>query len=216
VNSGSLPALFPPSAVVPPFLPRRSSMTSTCSWRLLPDGRGVWRLASPASREDLWKLSGIGPQPPGAHIPAVPFSWGSADRARRLASVVQRLGHSAATTGPNPSRNLHRISAFRNRVGRGWPHCRVAGPCSAHVAMVRDLLDSGRRCCCWPAGVGKPRRCARSPGCWGGRPELGSWVMTPAMRSAGDGDIPHPAIGQARRMAGGAPELQPRVIDRSG
>jgi nucleoside-triphosphatase THEP1 len=79
--------------------------------------------------------------------------------------------------------------------------------------MVRDLLDSGESLLLMgPPGVGKTtalREIARVLA-----DELGRRVVVidTSNEIAGDGDIPHPAIGRARRMQVAQPELQHQVM----
>ncbi|MFO8238406.1 MAG: AAA family ATPase [Prochlorococcaceae cyanobacterium] len=131
-----------------------------------------------------------------------------------LAAVVERLGAFGGDNRAGIERTLHRISAIRNRSGEivGLT-CRVGRAVFGTVAMVRDLLDAdlslllmGR------PGVGKTtalREIARVLA-----DELGKRVVVidTSNEIAGDGDIPHPAIGRARRMQVARPELQHQVM----
>jgi nucleoside-triphosphatase THEP1 len=81
------------------------------------------------------------------------------------------------------------------------------------VAMVRDLMDSGESLLLMGRpGVGKTtalREIARVLA-----DDLGKRVVVidTSNEIAGDGDIPHPAIGRARRMQVARPELQHQVM----
>jgi nucleoside-triphosphatase THEP1 len=81
------------------------------------------------------------------------------------------------------------------------------------VAMVRDLMDSAQSLLLMGRpGVGKTtalREIARVLA-----DELGKRVVVidTSNEIAGDGDIPHPAIGRARRMQVARPELQHQVM----
>jgi stage III sporulation protein SpoIIIAA len=131
-----------------------------------------------------------------------------------LAAVVERLGAFGGDNRAGIERTLHRISAIRNRSGEivGLT-CRVGRAVFGTVAMVRDLLDAGRSLLLMGRpGVGKTtalREIARVLA-----DELGKRVVVidTSNEIAGDGDIPHPAIGRARRMQVARPELQHQVM----
>jgi stage III sporulation protein SpoIIIAA len=111
-------------------------------------------------------------------------------------------------------RTLHRISAIRNRQNRvvGLT-CRVGRGVSGSAAAIRDLVESGHSILLLgPPGVGKTtmlRDVARTLA-----DELNKRVVVvdTSNEIGGDGDIPHPGIGRARRMQVGHPELQHRVM----
>ena len=131
-----------------------------------------------------------------------------------LEAVVQQLGAFGGDNRAGIERTLHRISAIRNRTGSivGLT-CRVGRAVFGTVAMVRDLMDSGQSLLLMGRpGVGKTtalREIARVLA-----DELGKRVVVidTSNEIAGDGDIPHPAIGRARRMQVARPELQHQVM----
>ncbi len=131
-----------------------------------------------------------------------------------LQAMVERLGQFGADNRAGIERTLHRISAIRNRRGEvvGLT-CRVGRAVFGTVAMVRDLLDSGESLLLMGRpGVGKTtalREIARVLA-----DDLGKRVVVidTSNEIAGDGDIPHPAIGRARRMQVARPELQHQVM----
>ena len=131
-----------------------------------------------------------------------------------LAGVLEQLGPFGGDNRAGIERTLHRISAIRNRTGEvvGLT-CRVGRAVFGTVVMVRDLLDSGRSLLLMGRpGVGKTtalREIARVLA-----DELGKRVVVidTSNEIAGDGDIPHPAIGRARRMQVARPELQHQVM----
>jgi stage III sporulation protein SpoIIIAA len=131
-----------------------------------------------------------------------------------LQAMVERLGQFGSDNRAGIERTLHRISAIRNRRGEvvGLT-CRVGRAVFGTVEMVRDLLDSGESLLLMGRpGVGKTtalREIARVLA-----DDLGKRVVVidTSNEIAGDGDIPHPAIGRARRMQVARPELQHQVM----
>src|SRR3989440_6443444 len=128
--------------------------------------------------------------------------------------VVQRIGVFGDDNRAGIERTLHRISAIRNREGRiVGITCRVGRAVFGTVAIIRDIVESGRSILMMGRpGVGKTtllREAARVLA-----DDLGKRVMIvdTSNEIAGDGDIPHPAIGQARRMQVPTPALQHAVM----
>jgi stage III sporulation protein SpoIIIAA len=131
-----------------------------------------------------------------------------------LAAVVERLGAFGGDNRAGIERTLHRISAIRNRSGEivGLT-CRVGRAVFGTVAMVRDLLDSGRSLLLMGRpGVGKTTALREIARVLADELEKRVVVIDTSNEIAGDGDIPHPAIGRARRMQVARPELQHQVM----
>ena len=152
---------------------------------------------------------------PEARYPGRSMALGETTVSReQLQAMVERLGQFGADNRAGIERTLHRISAIRNRraevVGLT---CRVGRAVFGTVAIVRDLLDRGDSLLLMGRpGVGKTtalREIARVLA-----DELGKRVVVidTSNEIAGDGDIPHPAIGRARRMQVARPELQHQVM----
>jgi stage III sporulation protein SpoIIIAA len=128
--------------------------------------------------------------------------------------VVNRVGAFGKDNRAGIERTLHRISAIRNRVGEiiGLT-CRVGRAVFGTVDIVRDVIESGQSVLLvGRPGVGKTtllREAARVLS-----DEIGKRVVVvdTSNEIAGDGDIPHPGIGRARRMQVPYPELQHAVM----
>ena len=172
-------------------------------------------LASPESRDQLLEVVlDLGRVPEARYSGwSIPLGDNSITRAD-LKAMVERLGEFGSDNRAGIERTLHRISAIRNRRGEvvGLT-CRVGRAVFGTVEMVRDLLDSGDSLLLMGRpGVGKTtalREIARVLA-----DDLGKRVVVidTSNEIAGDGDIPHPAIGRARRMQVARPELQHHVM----
>jgi stage III sporulation protein SpoIIIAA len=131
-----------------------------------------------------------------------------------IASVVERIGRFGKDNRAGIERTLHRVSAIRNRVGDviGLT-CRVGRAVFGTVDILRDVIESGGSILLLGRpGVGKTtilREAARVLA-----DELGHRVIVvdTSNEIAGDGDIPHPAIGKARRMQVRTPSMQHEVM----
>ena len=111
-------------------------------------------------------------------------------------------------------RTLHRVSAIRNRRGSivGLT-CRVGRSVTGSAGGIQDLAENGRSILLLGRpGVGKTtmlRELARILADDLGRRVV---IVDTSNEIAGDGDIPHHAIGRARRMQVPRPELQHEVM----
>jgi stage III sporulation protein SpoIIIAA len=131
-----------------------------------------------------------------------------------LQYCVDRLGSFSGDNRAGIERTLHRISCMRNRTGEivGLT-CRVGRAVYGTIEMIRDLVETGKSILMLGRpGVGKTtalREIARVLA-----DELGKRVVIidTSNEIAGDGDIPHSAIGRARRMQVARPELQHQVM----
>src|SRR5512146_2531683 len=118
-----------------------------------------------------------------------------------LAFVVDHIGTFGDDNRAGIERTLHRISAIRNRNGK------IVGlTCRIGRAVYGTIEIMGR------PGIGKTtmlREAARVLA-----DDLGKRVVVvdTSNEIAGDGDIPHPAIGKARRMQVRTPSLQHEVM----
>jgi len=131
-----------------------------------------------------------------------------------LAHIVEGVGRFGPDNRAGIERTLHRISALRNRRGEvvGLT-CRVGRAVVGTVDIVRDVIEGGRSALLLGRpGVGKTtllREAARVLADTLGRRVV---VVDTSNEIAGDGDIPHPGIGRARRLQVPEPALQHAVM----
>jgi len=131
-----------------------------------------------------------------------------------ISYVTQRVGRFGGDNRAGIERTLHRISAIRNRTGEivGLT-CRVGRAVFGTLAIIKDLIETGESILLLGRpGVGKTtilREVARVLA-----DDLGKRVIIvdTSNEIGGDGDIPHPSIGRARRMQVPTPELQHAVM----
>ena len=214
------PQPIPPQATAPQALvpqavaPQRMTDDLNRLLEVLP-AEVQQALATPQARDQLLEVVLDLGRVPEARYPARVMALGENPVTRAdLEAVIDQLGSFGGDNRAGIERTLHRISAIRNRLGAvvGLT-CRVGRAVFGTVAMVRDLLDSNQSLLLMGRpGVGKTtalREIARVLA-----DDLGKRVVVidTSNEIAGDGDIPHPAIGRARRMQVARPELQHQVM----
>ena len=111
-------------------------------------------------------------------------------------------------------RTLHRISAIRNRKGRiiGLT-CRVGRAVFGTIKVIEDLVESGKSVLLLGRpGVGKTTMLREVARVLADDLKKRVIIVDTSNEIAGDGDIPHPAIGHARRMQVTTPTMQHAVM----
>ncbi len=126
--------------------------------------------------------------------------------------VVGRIGEFDDDNRAGLERTLHRISAIRNRRGHivGLT-CRVGRAVYGTTDILKELIESGKcLLILGRPGVGKTtmlREAARILA-----EKVRVVIVDTSNEIGGDGDVPHPAVGRARRMQVSAPSLQHEVM----
>ncbi len=128
--------------------------------------------------------------------------------------VVARVGEFGEDNRAGIERTLHRISAIRNRRGRivGLT-CRVGRAVFGTIKIIEDLVLSGKNILLLGRpGVGKTTMLREMARVLADDADKRVVIVDTSNEIAGDGDIPHPAIGHARRMQVASPALQHNVM----
>ena len=131
-----------------------------------------------------------------------------------IAAVTAHIGPFGDDNRAGIERTLHRISCFRNRTGRivGLT-CRVGRAVYGTIAIIEDLVVADRSVLLLGRpGVGKTTMLREVARVLADDARRRVVVVDTSNEIAGDGDIPHPAIGRARRMQVRSPSLQHAVM----
>src|SRR6184192_1076988 len=134
--------------------------------------------------------------------------------AEDLAYVISHIGQFGGDNRAGIERTLHRISALRNRAGKvvGLT-LRVGRAVYGTVEIIRDIVESGRSILLLGRpGVGKTTMLREVARVLADDLNKRVVVVDTSNEIAGDGDIPHPGIGRARRMQVQSPSLQHAVM----
>ncbi len=131
-----------------------------------------------------------------------------------LDDVVAALGEFDADNRAGIEGTLHRISALRNRKGQviGLT-LRVGRAVVGTIDLIRDLVERGDNLLLLgKPGIGKTTKLREIARVLAEDFAKRVVVIDTSNEIAGDGDVPHPAIGSARRMQVSHPERQHAVM----
>jgi len=126
--------------------------------------------------------------------------------------VVERIGEFDADNRAGIARTLHRISAIRNRKGDvvGLT-CRIGRAVYGTIAIIQDIIGSGKSTLLLGRpGVGKTTMLREAARVLAETKRV--IIVDTSNEIGGDGNIPHPAVGRARRMQVEMPSLQHEVM----
>ena len=128
--------------------------------------------------------------------------------------VTSRIGDFGLDNRAGIERTLHRISAIRNRRDRivGLT-MRIGRAVYGTIDIIRDTVESGKSILMLGRpGVGKTTKLREVARILSDEFKKRVVIVDTSNEIAGDGDIPHPAIGRSRRMQVKAPEEQHAVM----
>ncbi len=134
------------------------------------------------------------------------------DRVERMNDVIvsehdidftqKSIGEFGSDNRAGIERTLHRISAIRNRHGKviGLT-CRVGRALEGTIDIIDDIVRSGESILLLgKPGVGKTTKLREIARVLADEVEKRVVIVDTSNEIAGDGDVPHPGIGAARRM----------------
>ncbi len=119
-----------------------------------------------------------------------------------LDAVTTRVGAFGRDNRAGIPRTLHRISAIRNRSGQviGLT-CRVGRAVFGTIDIIQDVVEKGRSILMLGRpGIGKTTKLREIARVLSDEFNRRVIIVDTSNEIAGDGDIPHPAIGRSRRM----------------
>jgi stage III sporulation protein SpoIIIAA len=128
--------------------------------------------------------------------------------------VVQRVGDFGDDNRAGIERTLHRISAIRNRKSQVVGiTCRVGRAVFGTIQIIEDLAFSGKNILLLGRpGVGKTTMLRETARVLADEAKKRVVIVDTSNEIAGDGDVPHSAIGHARRMQVATPTRQHAVM----
>lgn len=128
--------------------------------------------------------------------------------------ILKRLGKFSGDNRAGIEKTLHRISCLRNRQGSviGLT-CRIGRAFFGTVSIIRDLLETNKSILLLGRpGVGKTTAIREIARVLSDGMKKRVIIIDTSNEIAGDGDLPHPSIGKARRMQVSSPQNQHQVM----
>jgi stage III sporulation protein SpoIIIAA len=126
--------------------------------------------------------------------------------------VLARIGDFDADNRAGMERTLHRLSGIRNRRGQvvGLT-CRVGRAVYGTIDIIQDIIESGKSLLLLGRpGIGKTTMLREAARILAESKRV--VIVDTSNEIGGDGDVPHPAVGRARRMQVAKPSLQHEVM----
>ena len=131
-----------------------------------------------------------------------------------LSELVSKIGEFGQDNRAGIERTLHRISAIRNRKGQVIGiTCRVGRAIYGTIKIIEDLVLSGKNILLLGRpGIGKTTMLREVGRVLAENAKKRVIIVDTSNEIAGDGDVPHSAIGHARRMQVARPDEQHAVM----
>ena len=131
-----------------------------------------------------------------------------------LDHVVGQIGEFNSDNRAGIERTLHRISAIRNRQNKILGlSIRVGRAVIGSTQLIEDLISEGKNLLILgPPGVGKTTKLREAARYLSIDCDRRVMIIDTSNEIGGEGDIPHPGIGYARRMQVLSPEIQDKVM----
>ena len=131
-----------------------------------------------------------------------------------LDSVIEKIGVFGKDNRAGIERTLHRISCIRNRQGKvvGLT-CRVGRAVYGTIDIIQDIVEAGKSILILGRpGRGKTTKLREMARILSEDLKKRVVIVDTSNEIGGDGDIPHPAIGRARRMQVATPDQQHHIM----
>ncbi|MFY9234410.1 MAG: R3H domain-containing nucleic acid-binding protein [Fimbriimonadaceae bacterium] len=128
--------------------------------------------------------------------------------------VIKSIGEFGFDNRAGIERTLHRISCMRNRHGKvvGLT-CRVGRALEGTIDIIDDIVRSGQSILLLgKPGIGKTTKLREVARVLADEVTKRVVIVDTSNEIAGDGDVPHPGIGRARRMQVRTPAEQHQVM----
>ncbi len=152
---------------------------------------------------------------PEARFPSGDIILGDDEVTRQdLDYLVQQIGDFGDDNRAGMERTLHRISAIRNRRGQVVGiTCRAGRAVFGTIKIIQDLAFANKNILLLGRpGVGKTTMLREVARVLADEARKRVVIVDTSNEIAGDGDVPHPAIGHARRMQVATPTRQHGVM----
>ena len=119
-----------------------------------------------------------------------------------ISFVLEKLGNVGDDNRAGIEKTLHRISLIKNRVDKTIGlTCRVGRAVFGSIKIIEDFIGNGKSILIMgKPGIGKTTMLREIARLLADKENKRVIVIDTSNEIAGDGDIPHPAIGSARRM----------------